>query len=246
MATGRLKALGSEIWMAEGLLEQAGGALCFSLRMTVIQLPDGTLLLWSPIPIDDGLQAELEALGPVKHVIAPNGFHHLYVDAALTRFPSATLWLSPALEKKRPDLWSRGTPLEAPPAAWGQALELLTVQGVPAVMEVVAFHRASATLIATDLFFNEHNPRGWMTPWVLRMTGAYKQLAQSRLMRFLTKDKTAAAASYQRMLRFPFATLVIAHGDIVTVDARARTAEALGRIDPSLGTLPDPANATSP
>lgn len=241
--TTSLEPLAEDIWTARGLLKQMGGALCFSLRMTVVRLPDGSVVLWSPIPMDDELAGAITALGPVRHLVAPNGFHHLYAKAAKARFPDATLWLSPALEKKRADLWADGKPLTQTPPAWDGNLELLTLQGAPMVDEVVAFHRPSATLIATDLLFNEHHPKGWLTPLVLRMTGAHKRLAQSRLLRFVTKDKAAAGQSYRKLLQFPFTTLIIAHGDILTEDARPRTAAALSWLDPTLTDLPKPAPA---
>jgi hypothetical protein len=39
-------------------------------------------MLYSPVPIDDALAAEFEAVGRVELVVAPNFFHHLYVPVA--------------------------------------------------------------------------------------------------------------------------------------------------------------------
>ena len=39
--------------------------------MTVVALDDGGLALISPVSIDDGLAAEIDALGTVRAVIAP-------------------------------------------------------------------------------------------------------------------------------------------------------------------------------
>ncbi|HEX6240133.1 MAG TPA: hypothetical protein VFZ61_04545, partial [Polyangiales bacterium] len=57
-------------------------------RMSVLPLRDGTLALVSPIPIDDALAAQLDRLGPVSLLIAPNLLHHLYLGAASQRYPS--------------------------------------------------------------------------------------------------------------------------------------------------------------
>lgn len=235
--TTPLVPLADNIWTARGLLKQIGGALCFGLRMTVVRLSDGGLVLWSPIPIDDGLASAIHDIGPVRHIIAPNGFHHLYAKEALARFPEGTLWLSSALQKKRADLWALGKPLAQAQDALGDDLGLLGIQGAPMLDETVAFHRHSQTLIATDILFNEHHPQGWLTPLVLRLAGAHGRLAQSRLLRLLTKDKNAAVESYRQMLQWPFKTLIIAHGDILTEDARTQAAAALSWLDPSLTQL---------
>lgn len=81
-ATG-LKQHGAELWTAEGQADAGVPGFLrkydFSTRMTVIRLPDGGLFLHSPIRLDDGLRAELDALGTVRAVVAPNKAHHLYV-----------------------------------------------------------------------------------------------------------------------------------------------------------------------
>jgi hypothetical protein len=72
--------------------------------MTVIRLPTQALALISPISIDDAIAAQLETLGTVQHIIAPNLFHSLFAASAKTRYPTATFWAVSGLEAKRPDL----------------------------------------------------------------------------------------------------------------------------------------------
>src|SRR5207253_182649 len=48
----------------------------YPTRMAVIRLSGGGLFLWSPIPLTDGLRAEVDALGEVSHIVAPNSLHH--------------------------------------------------------------------------------------------------------------------------------------------------------------------------
>ena len=55
-------------------------SLPFTTRMTVIRLPDGGLWLHSPTPLDDGLRAAIDALGPVAHIVA-------YLSCFLTLMP---------------------------------------------------------------------------------------------------------------------------------------------------------------
>lgn len=196
-------------------------------RMVVARLSDGRLWIWSPIPIDDALAREIGALGEVGHIVAPNALHHLHFAAAAERFPSAERWIAPALARKRPDLAGCRRLEDEAPAAWAGELEQLRVEGAPKLDEVAFFHRASKTLIVTDLVFNVLEYRGWLSGLVFRMVGAHKRLAQSRAMRMLVRDRAAAAASARRILAWDFERVVMAHGEIVDRDARARMTEAL-------------------
>ncbi len=196
-------------------------------RMVVARLADGRLWVWSPIPMSDALAQQLEALGPVGHVVAPNALHHLHFAGAVARFPRAERWIAPALATKRPDLEGCQPLGDAPPAAWAADFDQHRVAGAPKLDEVVFFHRASRSLVVTDLVFNVQQVQGWVTGLVLRMVGAHKRLAQSRAMRMLVRDRAAAAASARTILGWGFERIVMAHGEIVEHDARARMTEAL-------------------
>jgi hypothetical protein len=81
------------------LQEFAPGAICLkrypgryfglelSARLTLIRLADGTLVAHSPCPIDDALAGEVEALGELRHIVAPGNFHHFYFTDWQRRFP---------------------------------------------------------------------------------------------------------------------------------------------------------------
>ena len=51
----------------------------FPTRMTVVRLASGGLWLHSPTQISDGLRAELDALGPVRHLVSPNRIHYSHM-----------------------------------------------------------------------------------------------------------------------------------------------------------------------
>lgn len=199
------------------------------IRMTVLRLPDGSVLLHSPIPIDDALAAEIEAVGPVRHLVAPSCFHHLYLGDAHARWPDATTYGAPKLSKKRPDLTLHHTLSDTPPDAWGGALDLRVLPGIPAVNEALFYHRPTRTLIVTDLIFNLQNPQGAMAPIVFRLFGTYKKAAVSRLFRSSIKDRAALADALNAMLRdwTPIDRVLVAHGDPITAPDTARLPEIL-------------------
>jgi len=222
-----LTQVAENLWFDEYDLFMPGG-VHFRGRMTVVRLPDGALWLHSPIPIDDALAAELAALGAVRHIVAPNRLHHLHLPEVCARYPDALLYGAPGLPKKRRDL-----PFDAvlgePPAAWAGVIDQERIDGNPWIGEVVFCHRESRTLIVTDLVFNIHETAGWLTPWVLRSTGAWQTLAQSRLWFFTTTDRAAAAESLGRVLAWDFDRLLMADGEAIESGARQRLPEVLGR-----------------
>lgn len=75
----------------------------------------------------------------------------------------------------------------------------------------------------------------WKTPWLLRLTGTWGQLAQSRVWWFATRDRAAAASSVRRMLAADFDRVVMAHGEVLESDARARMTTALAWMSRGVG-----------
>lgn len=89
-----LQRFGESLWIAEGERIRMLG-IPFGTRMTIVRLADGGMWLHSPIAARDELVAAVEALGPIRHIVAPNKFHHLFVGEWLERFPYATSWSGP-------------------------------------------------------------------------------------------------------------------------------------------------------
>ncbi|MCU0670686.1 MAG: DUF4336 domain-containing protein [Myxococcota bacterium] len=102
MTHAPLRPLAENLWVAER--PQSFFGLPVGTRMTVIRLADERLLLHSPVALDAALRAQLDAIGRVCFVVAPNRVHHLYAGDVAKTYPEARLWIAPGLERKRPDL----------------------------------------------------------------------------------------------------------------------------------------------
>jgi len=194
--------------------------------MTVLRLTDGTLALHSPIAIDDALTAELEEIGEVSRVIVPNRLHHLNARAALERFPKARCLAAAGGEEKQPNLEIAST-IEQAAAELGKDFQLFQVAGAPKMNEWVFFHCSSGSLLTTDLVFNVQQPRGWLTPWVLRGAGTYRRLAVSRIVMSQIEDKPACLRSLRSMLEVPLQRLLMSHGEPVLEEPSTRLRGAL-------------------
>ena len=223
-----LNDLGHGAWIARHSLSMMPG-VALPLTMTVLRDSDGGLLIVSPVADVDEWGPALDALGPVRTVVAPNGFHHLFAKAAFERYPAAALVASGALTRKRPDFpattrWLTG---EARIEIAG-GIAALPVLGMKPVQEWVFLHEASGTLVVTDLLFNILAP-SFGLGLVQRAFGTYKKLAVSRLFVRGRRDRDAYERSLRVIEALPFDRLVMAHGEPILSGAKERVAEALRR-----------------
>jgi hypothetical protein len=202
--------------------------LTLPARMTVLRLPDGGLALHSPVPLADADAAELAALGPVRLLIAPNNWHHLYLPAAAARFPEAAIWGAPGLVQKRPEV--RFTGLLGPemgPAFWTEGLRPVFLAGAPQAAETAFVHVATRTAVLTDALFNlQDGAPGWLSAIVHRLFGTWGRTYQSRLWRRAVDDRPAMAASLEALLAQDFDRLVVAHGRVIETGGQAALREA--------------------
>ena len=150
------KPVASGVWIVDsGPMHVAG--MPIPIRMTVIRLGDGGLVLHSPTPFSLDLRGKLEAIGRVQHLVAPNTAHWSFMKNWQEHYPDATSWVAPTL-KERPavqkaDLTINQVLEDGTTAAWNNEIEVVVVRGA-AVAEAVLFHRASRTMVLTDLVVN--------------------------------------------------------------------------------------------
>lgn len=222
-----LESTAEGIWGAFHDVKMPGGVV-FRSRMTVFALPDGALMLFSPIPIDETLASEIDALGSVSDIVAPNRFHHLFFEQARARYPDAKGWAAPGLPDKRPDLKFDG--VLGDDAQWPQTLEQHLVGGIPGLSEIAVFHRATRALFLTDLAFNIHDMPNGATKMMLWVAGAKQEFTSSRLVKAIRKDKVAVARSIEHIMSWDFERIYLGHGEPIEHDAKARLAQAVSRL----------------
>jgi hypothetical protein len=234
-AVGALRELAEGLWVVEHPFVVAG--LHLGGRMTVIRLDDGSLMLHSPTEPDDDVATELDALGPVRHLVAPNPFHHLFLGAWRERYPGARLYAAPGLPKKRPDLTFDAVLGQIPEPAWSGLVDQHVFGGAPKLAEVVFLHRPSHTLLVTDLACNFGRGANWLTRMYLRLSKAHERFGQSFLVRLAVRDPFAARRSVELILCWPFDRLVVTHGDVLETGGRAAFASVFSWLPP-LETVP--------
>src|SRR5215468_7163036 len=145
-----LSQFGREIWIADGPNVAVVG-FRYPTRLAIIRLSEGELFVWSPIQLTDALRAEVDAVGQVRHIIAPNSLHHLFLPEWKHAYPKAKLFAPPGLRKKRKDLAFDADLESLPSPYWAGDIDQVLMLGNVITTEVVFFHFKSGTVLFTDL-----------------------------------------------------------------------------------------------
>lgn len=209
------------------------GTMDLVARMSVIRLSDGRLILHSPCEISPELKAAIEALGPVGWIVAPGNFHHLHVASAQAAFADAKTFICPGVEKKQPSLAYDALLGDTPPEDWAGEIGTVLVDGNWIIDEVVLYHRASRTLIVTDLIEligDRTEGVGWQIWLWWKLFRMWNKPRPAPEYAMYWKNRKRAAAALRRVLEWDFERIVIAHGDLVTENAHAVAEDAWARV----------------
>ncbi|MGZ3690527.1 MAG: DUF4336 domain-containing protein [Pseudobdellovibrio sp.] len=194
-----------------------GPGLLF-VRSTLVSLANGHKVLISPINFTEVHLEKLRELKPTA-IVAPNCFHHLCVKDAAEKLNIKTLLAAKGLQQKRSDVaWTAEINEQTWP--YQNDLEFYFVDGAPKYNECVFYHKKSKTLIVTDLVFNFKNLPLNSKTFFFKLVGTFNKPASSRLMKWLTKDKRLLKQSLEKILTLDFEKIVMAHGDIITENAK--------------------------
>lgn len=229
MASAPLQPFGPEIWLADGPQTTVAG-FRYPTRMAVIRLSNGDLLAWSPVTLTEDLRRSLEDLGQVRHLIAPNSLHHLFLGDWQAAYPQAQLHAAPGLAARRRDLAIDATLGDVPPPEWADDLDQVLVHGNRITTEAVFFHRPSATVLFTDLI--QQFPPGWFGGWraIIARLDLMTEVepAVPRKFRIAFTDRPAARAALAKIGQWPADKVLMAHGAPVQQDGQAFIARAFG------------------
>jgi hypothetical protein len=222
-----LSAWGERLWTLSGD-DVRMLSIPFSTRSTIVKLATGELWIHSPVALTAERARDVEPLGPVGHIVAPNRIHSLGVEPWKRRYPSATVWVSPRFVERHPELPADHVLAGGAPAAWAGEIDQHVFSGSSFLDEVVFLHRPSKTLIVTDLIQrHERAAEGWFWRAVKGWAGVLGDAGgTSRDLRWTFRDRAAARASAEHILGWDFERLVISHGACVHENAKAVVTEA--------------------
>jgi hypothetical protein len=187
--------------------------------MTVVRLGNGDVWLHSPTRFNAELRRQIETLGPIRHLVAPNIAHWTHLKDWQVGCPAAKTSAAPNL-RQRPQVRKEGLRLDRdltdePPEEWSAEIEQIVVPGGSGFREVAFFHRPTRTLILTDLIQNlepEKLPPG--TRLFAKLTGVQapsgKAPAYLRLVVRLRRKEAKEAVS--RIVAWNPERVIFSHG----------------------------------
>lgn len=224
----RLQRIGAECWAADRELSYGRGN-ALPVRMVVTRNGQGELTLYSPVALDDGTLEALAGLGEVVRVVAPNRFHTLFAGRALDCYPAAEL-VVPVTDAGLAERFPHRARVVRSLTRLEPGLEVLPVQLREGLEELCVFHDQSESLLLADLLFNMQQANSRMARLAYRANGIWRRPANSRLQRlFLLRDRQSLGEFYRWALAKPFSQIVMAHGQIVTRDAREQFYQVFSR-----------------
>jgi hypothetical protein len=228
-----LKGLAEDLWIVDGDVVDWSywplPPMPFPTRMTVIRLPNGGLWIHSPVALTADLQPEIDALGPVAHLVSPNRIHHIWIGDWARAYPAAKTWASPGV-RARADVAFTDDLGETAPPDWADAIDQRIAHGSPALEEVVFFHKPSRTLILTDLIenFERSRMRGVLIPFLMRIGGVMAPKGgtpRDVRLTFLFRHRRLRP-TIDWMLSCDPERVILAHGRYFERDGRAEIARA--------------------
>jgi hypothetical protein len=213
-----LKRVADNVWIVDGPIIRFGPPLLkmpFSTRMTIIRVGDG-LLVHSPTLLAPELKMEIESIGRPRWIVGPNRIHYWWIPNWHTAFPDSEVYLAPRIREQAGEHIDfdcrvldrdQGYP-------WDAEVATLPVGG-SYMTEVVFFHRASRTLVLTDLIenFEPRKLNSFLMRWLTRLGGAQDpDGAMPRDMRMSYRNKARLKAAVETMIGWNPQRIILAHG----------------------------------
>ena len=186
------------------------------IRSFLLKLRDQSLTIISPpMGCNENDFVEIENLGVVKALVAPNKFHHMGIPQWKKRFPKAEIFTSQtALVRMRKFYSSAVQPIET----WGTDSEIhfLSCPGTRnGEMLVVCKETGGWIWFITDLFFNYVVPPPNFFPRLMVQKVSGMGVVVNPFCRFLfVKNRTQVREWLERQMEtFPPQVITFSHGE---------------------------------
>ncbi len=216
-----LKRVTDNVWIVDGPVIRFGfpwPKLPFPTRMTIVRLNSGDLFVHSPTPLTPGLTAEIAKVGPPRFIVGPNRIHYWWIPDWKTAFPQVAIYLAPRIKEQAKGRIDFGTlPLDkARGYPWDAEIATLPIAG-SVMTEIEFFHRASRTLILTDLIenFEPEKISSRLVRFLMRVGGVsapHGGLPRDLRQTFTWRHKRELRAAAETMIGWNPERIIIAHG----------------------------------
>lgn len=216
-----IREVDDDIWTVDGP-EIVFTGITMNTRMTVVRLTDGRLWIHSPIRLSEDVADFLTELGDrIAVLVAPNKLHHMYIDPWRERYTEAITFAHEDLKKKVASLANSETLTDIAPRAYSNELDQVLFSGNPAFREAVFFHRASASVIFTDLMQNlDTSNAGLFARSYAKLDGvAAPDGGVPRLYKWFSTNKRADREALKKIREWEPRNVLFCHGRPIEMDA---------------------------
>ncbi len=191
------------------------GGIEMGARCSICRLPGGKLWVHAPLAISEDDQLAIQELGQVAFIVVPNTLHFTQVGDFTVRFPEATVYAPASLESKLKSVPHRN--LDENAELFARDFDAILFDTAPLLHEWVFCHRASRTLLLTDLCFNVETPENLVGRVGATALDLGHGLAPSRALRIdlALGDRDKTRELIDTVLGWDFDRVSVAHGAIV-------------------------------
>jgi len=225
------KPIADDLWIVDGAPITTLG-LKLPVRMTIVRLQSGDLLLHSPTKHTPALAKAIERLGPVSHLIAPSIGHWQFLEDWQRAIPQATTWAVPGL-RDRWQVQKSGVRIDRDlggrePEPWVNEVKQGIIGGGGGFKEAWFFHRASRTLLLTDVVDNMEPARlPPLTRIAMQLAGATSGTTPYHVRAALLFNRKQNRDALRCLDRLDPERVVFAHGRWFDRDGGRQLREAL-------------------
>ena len=220
-----LKAYGDNIWAVRTPLPM--GIMDLTTQMVIVRLPNQSLIIISPIEIDESLKKEINDLGEVTFIISPNNFHHMFAGSAQKAFPEAMYLCSEALAKRVKNLPDNSDSHQLKNEFWQNQIQTLRISPSHFADEIAFFHPESKTLILTDLLQIAAGDISFGTKIFAFIAGTRNKARVSRIFKLMVKNKQEMRDSLNTIATWDFETILLAHNANLESNAKTQFQDAI-------------------
>lgn len=220
----KVEQLEDGLWTATQPLLLPGGDA--GLRLTAMQMSDGSLWIHNPVaPTGELLAALADMGGPVSHIVVPNGSpeHWYFLGAFAQHFPDATVWTppgffagrripfpSPGLKRLRESGRVRSFGSASPPEWRGEVGVALL--DTPSLLEgAFALKKHGALLVSDNCIMIDDDWAGSAVgKWISQQLGVWQRLGPFFIQLFDRHPEDTLEWA-KAVLEFNFDTVIPSH-----------------------------------
>lgn len=191
----------------------------FGCKMYAVVDPTGVTLI-SPIEISPEIKQQIDELGAVHSVIAPNPFHHIYLSSCKENYPSAGYYAPIELLKKTKAFNFDVIVEDDKNYKWRSiVLDYTLFRPSSTYSEIIFYYAPTKELILTDLFMNFSVNGGIKNKLFLMLIGNYKKFGPTRLIKALLRDENEVKRLIEKVREWAPENIRLAHGNDLIGDA---------------------------